>query len=63
MLSIGHRPALRQFHSEIVEFDGSGHYSTHTLRGSDREGLAEAEAAAAAKEQREQQEQLLEQQQ
>jgi ABC-type uncharacterized transport system fused permease/ATPase subunit len=61
MLSIGHRPALRQFHSEIVEFDGNGHYNTHTLRDSDRDGLAEAEAAAAAKEQQEQQQQAQQQ--
>lgn len=46
MLSIGHRPALRQFHSRIVEFLGNGGATAqHTLRDSDADGLAEAVAA------------------
>ena len=50
MLSIGHRPALKQFHSTIVTFDGCGGFSIDQLRPSDREGLREAAAAAAAAE-------------
>lgn len=46
MLSIGHRPALRQFHSTAVHFDGCGGFSIEQLRASDREGLAEALAGA-----------------
>ncbi|PRW57208.1 ABC transporter D family [Chlorella sorokiniana] len=42
MLSIGHRPALRQFHSTIVEFEGvDARYSIKELRPSDRQGLNE----------------------
>jgi ABC-type uncharacterized transport system fused permease/ATPase subunit len=41
MLSIGHRPALRKFHSSVVQFDGNGHYSLHDLRACDRQGLEE----------------------
>lgn len=47
MLSIGHRPALKQFHSTIVAFDGCGGFSIDQLRGSDQEGLREALAAEA----------------
>lgn len=44
-VSIGHRPALRRFHSVAVHFGegGTGHYSIEQLRGSDAEGLAEAD--------------------
>lgn len=42
MLSIGHRPALREHHSVIVEFDGSGNFEQRTLRSSDKEGLLAA---------------------
>lgn len=41
MLSIGHRPALRKFHSSVVRFDGSGDYSMLELRACDRLGLEE----------------------
>jgi hypothetical protein len=42
MLSIGHRPALRRFHSVAVHFEGSGIWRLEEMRGSDVEGLAEA---------------------
>lgn len=43
MVSIGHRPALRRFHSMAVHFGegGPGHYSIEQIRGSDVEGLTE----------------------
>ncbi|PSC72069.1 ABC transporter D family [Micractinium conductrix] len=41
MLSIGHRPALRRFHSVAVHFEGSGQWRLEQLRGSDAEGLVE----------------------
>ncbi|KAL4450021.1 hypothetical protein ABPG77_010690 [Micractinium sp. CCAP 211/92] len=45
MVSIGHRPALRRFHSVAVHFGdgGPGHYSVEELRGSDADGLTEAD--------------------
>ncbi len=45
MVSIGHRPALRRFHSVAVHFGdgGPGHYSIEELRGSDADGLTEAD--------------------
>ncbi|KAL4452337.1 hypothetical protein ABPG75_007999 [Micractinium tetrahymenae] len=47
-VSIGHRPALRRFHSVAVHFGegghlGPGHYAIEQLRGSDVEGLTEAD--------------------
>lgn len=42
MLSIGHRPALRQFHSLVVHFEGHGSgkgWHLERLRNLDREGL------------------------
>lgn len=38
MLSIGHRPALKQYHSTLVHFDGAGSFSIEELRESDQEG-------------------------
>ncbi|KAI7844147.1 hypothetical protein COHA_002282 [Chlorella ohadii] len=47
MLSIGHRPALRQFHSTVVEFEGvDARYSLKELRPSDRQGLLDLEGQA-----------------
>lgn len=46
LLSIGHRPALRRFHSVAVHFEGSGMFSIEQLRGSDVQGLHEAPDAA-----------------
>ncbi|KAL4857317.1 ABC transporter D family member 2 [Chlorella vulgaris] len=51
MLSIGHRPALRRFHSVKVEFDGNGHYTQSDLRESDRHGLLEVQQQALAAQQ------------
>jgi len=45
MLSIGHRPALRRFHSRAVHFQGGGQYAFEELRASDVEGLSEVDAA------------------
>lgn len=44
MLSIGHRPALRQFHSSVVHFEGVGAgegWHTEELRACDRDGLSQ----------------------
>ena len=51
LLSIGHRPALRSFHTNAVHFEGGvgggRGWRVERLRGSDAEGLAEVEAAEA----------------
>jgi ABC-type uncharacterized transport system fused permease/ATPase subunit len=43
MLSIGHRPAIRQFHSAQLHFDGTGGWNLSQLRPSDVDGLREAQ--------------------
>ena len=43
LLSIGHRPALKRFHSRIVHFEGEGGgkgWSVEELRARDVDGLA-----------------------